>query len=132
MDARTAELVRQRAGHRCEYCQLPQNAAPYFTFHVEHIRARQHLGSDDPSNLALACPDCNAKKGPNVATISGDTGHIIELFNPRNHKWGEHFAIAGSEIVGITEIGRATVQLLDMNEEERLIVRAQLQAEGLL
>jgi hypothetical protein len=36
----------------------------------------------------------------------------------------------GGEIVGISEIGRATVQLLDMNEE--VIMRARLQAEGLL
>jgi hypothetical protein len=34
--------------------------------------------------------------------------------------------------VGISEIGRATVQLLDMNEEDRVIMRARLQAEGLL
>ena len=132
MDAPTREFVRQRASGRCEYCGLPQAAAPYFTFHVEHIRARQHQGDDDLSNLALACPDCNAKKGPNLATVSSDTGHIIELFNPRIHPWDEHFAIVGSEIIGVSEIGRATVQLLDMNEEERVVIRAQLQSEGLL
>jgi hypothetical protein len=132
MDAPIREFVRRRANGRCEYCGLPQDAAPYFTFHIEHIRARQHQGGDDPANLALACPDCNAKKGPNVATISPDTGQVIELFNPRNHRWEEHFAMLGPEIVGLTEIGRATVQLLDMNEEERLAIRAQLQAEGLL
>ena len=76
MDAATRELVRRRANGRCEYCRLPQDAAPYFTFHVEHIRARQHGGGDDPSNLGLACPDCNAKKGPNVATISPQSGAL--------------------------------------------------------
>jgi 5-methylcytosine-specific restriction endonuclease McrA len=65
MDAALRKFVRERANGRCEYCMLPQEAVPYFTFHVEHIRARQHQGSDEPSNLALACPDCNAKKGPN-------------------------------------------------------------------
>ena len=132
MDAATREFVRHRANGRCEYCGLPQDAAPYFTFHIEHIRARQHQGDDDPSNLALACPDCNAKKGPNVATISPDSGGLVELFHPRLHRWEDHFARVGSEIVGMSEIGRATVQLLDMNEEERVIIRAQLQAEGLL
>jgi HNH endonuclease len=132
MESAVRELVRVRAGHRCEYCGLRQEAAPYFAFHVEHIRARQHGGGDEPSNLALACPDCNAKKGPNVAAISPDTGGIIELFNPRIQRWAEHFAIVGAEIVGLTEIGRATIQLLDMNENQRVVVRAQLQAEGLL
>jgi hypothetical protein len=132
MDASIREFVRQRANRRCEYCGLPQDAAPYFTFHIEHIRARQHHGGDDPSNLALACPDCNAKKGPNLAAISPDSGSIIELFNPRNHQWEEHFEVVGPVIVGVTAIGRATVQLLDMNEEERIILRAHLQADGLL
>lgn len=132
MDAATRELVRVRAGQRCEYCGLPQEAAPYFAFHIEHIRARQHGGGDESSNLALACPDCNAKKGPNLATISADTGGLIELFNPRRHRWDDHFAVVGAEVVGLTEIGRATVQLLDMNEEQRVIERAQLQVEGLL
>ncbi|MEX2139074.1 MAG: HNH endonuclease [Pirellulales bacterium] len=132
MDAARRAFVRQRANGRCEYCGLPQVAAPYFTFHIEHIRARQHQGGDDPANLALACPDCNAKKGPNVATISPQNDSIVELFNPRIHQWEDHFVVVGAEIVGITDIGRATVQLLDMNEDERVTMRAQLQAEGLL
>jgi hypothetical protein len=132
LDAAIRTLVRRRAKGRCEYCGLPQEGAPFFTFHVEHIRARQHGGGDDPSNLALACPDCNAKKGPNVATISPDTGRLVELFDPRRHDWEDHFIAAGAEIIGITEIGRATVQLLDMNEKERLLIRAHLQTEGLL
>lgn len=132
MDARTREFVRQRARGRCEYCGLPQAAAPFFTFHIEHIRARQHQGNDDLSNLALACPDCNAKKGPNLVTVSSDTGRVIELFNPRLHLWEEHFALIGSEIIGVSEMGRATIQLLDMNEDERVVIRAQLLDEGLL
>ena len=57
---------------------------------------------------------------------------MIELFNPRRDRWEEHFARMGAEMVGISEIGRATVQLLDMNEEERVIMRARLQSEGQL
>jgi 5-methylcytosine-specific restriction endonuclease McrA len=29
---------------------------------IEHIVARQHGGSDDPANLALACPECNSHR----------------------------------------------------------------------
>jgi hypothetical protein len=132
MEIAVRDFVRQRAKGRCEYCGLAQDAAPYFTFHIEHIRARQHGGGDDVSNLAFACPDCNAKKGPNIATISLDTGEIVELFHPRKHMWQEHFAMVGAEIIGITEVGRATVQLLDMNEDERVTMRGQLQSEGMI
>jgi 5-methylcytosine-specific restriction endonuclease McrA len=58
MDAATRELVRRRAGNRCEYCLRPQEHAET-THHIEHIVARQHLGTDDPLNLALACIHCN-------------------------------------------------------------------------
>ena len=55
MDERLRQTVRERADHRCEYCFLPQDAEPFFAYHVEHIVARQHGGSDDNENLALAC-----------------------------------------------------------------------------
>jgi 5-methylcytosine-specific restriction endonuclease McrA len=54
MDEATRRLVRERAGDRCEYCLHPQEYSET-THHVDHIVARQHLGGDVPSNLALAC-----------------------------------------------------------------------------
>jgi predicted restriction endonuclease len=57
MDVATRKLVKERAGHRCEYCGISQSALPLSTFHVEHIIAKQHGGSDDPNNLALSCHD---------------------------------------------------------------------------
>lgn len=68
MDAATVQLVRQRAGNRCEYCLLPQEFSG-LRFHVEHIVARQHRGTDDADNLALACPECNCHKGTNLSGV---------------------------------------------------------------
>jgi hypothetical protein len=130
MDAAARQLVWQRAGDRCEYCRLPQAAAPAFTFHVEHIRARQHGGGDEPANLALACPDCNRHKGPNLSAIDPETQTVVSLFHPREHAWNEHFAMVGAQIEGITAVGRATVELLDMNNDERVEMRAELQDCG--
>ena len=130
MDAADREFVRQRASQRCEDCRLPQSATPFFTFHVEHIRAKQHRGSDERQNLALACPDCNAFKGPNLTAIDPVTDEVASLFNPRLHEWNEHFAFLKSSTVGLTPIGRATVALLNMNEEARLELRSELMARG--
>ena len=63
MDAATRAFVRQRAGNCCEYCGLPQESEAFFTFHIEHIVARQHGGGDGAENLALACYHCNLHKG---------------------------------------------------------------------
>jgi hypothetical protein len=43
----------------------------------------QHGGGDDADNLALACPDCNLRKGPNLTGIDPETGAVVRLFHPR-------------------------------------------------
>jgi hypothetical protein len=123
MDAATRSLVRQRAGNRCEYCGRRQEESPLATLHVEHIVPRKHGGSDDPENLALACPNCNAFKGANVAGYDRPTGHLTELFRPRRNVWSEHFEWRGVLIVGKTAIGRTTVDVLQLNAPQRVKVR---------
>jgi 5-methylcytosine-specific restriction endonuclease McrA len=127
MDAITRNLVRDRAANYCEYCGLPQSAIPYLTFAVDHIRARQHGGSDDPGNLALACGHCNSHKGPNLSGVDPDTDQIVPLFNPRQDAHSEHFAMRGVVIVGLTPVGRATVAVLAMNSVEQLEARADME-----
>jgi hypothetical protein len=112
MDEATRELVWQRAGQRCEYCLIPQEATPFFTFHVEHIVAKQHVApTDDPRGLCLSCNRCNAYKGPNLSSVDPETNEIVVLFNPRQDSWNDHFVLRGGEIRGITPTGRATVHL---------------------
>ena len=119
MDNAVSELVRQRAGNRCEYCGLPQHASA-LRFHIEHIVARRHGGTDDQTNLALACPECNFQKGTNLTGIDPDTGKITPLFHPRRDRWIDHFVRNTSRIEGKTAAGRTTVWLLEMNAGERL------------
>jgi hypothetical protein len=94
-----------------------------FTFHVEHIVARQHGGDDSAENLALACYHCNLHKGTNLTTVDARTGEVVALFHPRTMLWGTHFLCNGSLIEGLTEIGRSTVTLLKMNAPDRRRLR---------
>lgn len=130
MDSATSAMVRQRTGHRCEYCRLPQHASA-LRFHIEHILSRQHGGSDDSANLALACPECNLQKGTNLSGIDPDTGVLTPLFHPRREVWDEHFARDSARIVGKTATGRTTVWLLAMNTGDRLRWREMLAQLGL-
>ena len=123
IDAATRDFVRQRARTRCEYYGLSQDAEPFFTFHIEHIIARQHGGGDDVENLALACYHCNCRKDANLTAIDPQSEAIVALFSPRKHEWAEHFALAGEVIEGRTDIGRATVSLLRMNAPDRRRLR---------
>ena len=76
------QFVRERAGGRCEYCHLPDFAAPASAFHLEHIVAKQHGGDDSPDNCCWSCHRCNLHKGPNLSGRDPLTGHVARLFDP--------------------------------------------------
>ena len=126
MDANRRELVRRRAAGCCEYCGLSQAAVPFASFHIEHVVARQHGGSDDPENLALACDRCNLYKGPNLTAIDPQTNEVVPLFHPRRQSWEDHFQLQGATILGLTPTGRATIRLLNMNASRRVQLRTTL------
>ncbi|MBW3624304.1 MAG: HNH endonuclease [Armatimonadetes bacterium] len=125
MDAITRRQVRARASNLCEYCGLPQEADPFYSFHIEHVIPKQHGGTDDSTNLALACHHCNLHKGPNLAGIDPNTGQMEPLFNPRTQLWEDHFEPHGVRIIGRTPVGRVTVRVMDMNSDEQRELRAE-------
>jgi hypothetical protein len=122
MDRALERLVWQRAGGRCEYCQLSQ-ADLDLPFEVDHIIAEHHQGRTQASNLCLDCFACNRHKGPNIAGVDPKTGKIVPLFNPRRHKWSRHFLWDGAVLVGRTPNGRATVVALKINLDHRIDLR---------
>ena len=128
MDPALRELVLARSGGRCEYCQLHQDDADFLLFHVEHIIAKQHGGSDDAGNLCLACAECNWAKGPNLAGWVGEK--LYPLFHPRKQLWKRHFYWDHTTLVGKTMTGRATVHVLNLNEPARVMLRENLFFEG--
>lgn len=113
--------VRQRALDRCEYCRLAQTDSPMVTFHVEHVIAKQHGGSDELENLCLSCHWCNLFKGPNISSLIN--GELTRLFNPRIDDWTEHFVVSGGRIEGLTATGVATSRLLNMSDPDRVELR---------
>ena len=121
--------VAARAGGRCEYCRMPEWAL-LAGCEVDHVISRKHGGITDLSNLAFSCARCNRAKGTDVGSISRSTGAFVRLFNPRIERWQEHFTLEGAHIVGLTEIGQVTIQLLRLNDEERIVERAVLQLIG--
>jgi hypothetical protein len=130
MERSLQRLVWQRAGNRCEYCQVPQSRDP-LPFEIDHIIAEVHQGRTAASNLCLCCFACNRHKGPNLAGIDPNTRRIVPLFNPRRHKWTRHFRWAGPVLVGRTPNGRATVLVLKINLDHRIGLRRELIEEGI-
>lgn len=129
MDRATAERVRRRASALCEYCLIPQefDALP---FQIDHIVARKHGGAGTDDNLALICLACNVHKGPNIAGLDPLSGEVTRLFHPRRDRWMDHFEWNGPDLAGISACGRATVAVLRINLDHRVLLRESLQAEG--
>jgi len=130
MDQALRSFVCHRAGDVCEYCRLPQSSSRFVRFHIEHIIARQHGGQSEEGNLALSCGYCNHHKGPNIAGLDPESGQLIPLFNPRRDGWSDHFAWNDTILVGLTPMGRATVELLAINDWQRVELRDNLRSLG--
>jgi HNH endonuclease len=110
------QRIRQRANFLCEYCHSSEEAsASLFTF--DHLMPQSLGGTDTENNLALACHRCNGRRYNFTDGVDPETQTIVPLFNPRQNEWPEHFiwSADGQKVLGITPIGRATIERLDMN-----------------
>ena len=108
--------VPQRAFHRCEYCQAPENIFNCH-FEVDHVRPVANGGTIDLANLALACPACNLYKSNAQSRFDDVSQDDVSLYHPRRDLWSEHFRLNPQTacIEGVTSQGRATVAQLQIN-----------------
>jgi hypothetical protein len=74
-------------------------------------------GDDDVENLACACGGCNGSKYNKTHAADPFDGTIVPLFHPRKMSWYDHFIWSPDflYVIGITEIGRTTVEALYLN-----------------
>ena len=124
--AATDRRVRLAARNRCGYCLSPQHLV-MARLEIEHIVPLTKGGSDDDTNLWLACPLCNSHKSDKTEAVDPLTGVTVALFNPRTQSWRDHFTWAddGIRISGTTPIGRATVAALHLSDDpDALTVRS--------
>lgn len=110
--------IAEASRYRCGYC-LMQQIATNWLLEVEHIIPTAAGGTDDEENLWLSCMACNRYKGTQVKVRDPSTGRLVKLFNPRYQKWTRHFhwSYDGTEIIGLTACGRATIKALKLNNE---------------
>jgi hypothetical protein len=119
------DMVRSRAGGRCEYCQIPE-ALSGISCEIDHVIPRARGGITTEDNLCLACSSCNAHKASQTHAADPESGAATALFHPRQQRWQEHFAWSedGTDIVGTTPCGRATVTALKLNHPLIVAARA--------
>jgi hypothetical protein len=103
------------------------------TFSVEHIIPKVTEGGTDIENLALSCQGCNNHKYSKTHAVDPVTHQTVPLYHPRTQVWLEHFAFSEdyAQILGITPIGRATVESLNLNRFGLINLRKALYATGM-
>lgn len=105
------------AQFQCGYCRAPQIALPY-RLEIEHLQPTSRGGLDSREYLWLSCHKCNKTRSNQSTATDPLTGESARLFNPRIDQWNTHFAwaIEGTHIVGLSDIGRATIECLRLND----------------
>jgi HNH endonuclease len=124
--------VSRTAGHRCEYCRIPESYSPIPRHSVDHIVPACDGGETVAENLALSCQGCNNFKSTRREMLNSMTGESVRLFHPRKDRWRDHFAWSRDALTveGLTKIGRATVEVLQLNREGLVNIRRALVLVG--
>ena len=78
--------------------------------------------------ISASRSECNWAKGPNLAGLLN--GKLRPLFHPRKQLWKRHFRWEHTILVGMTFTGKVTVQVLNINEPPRVMLRENLLFEG--
>jgi HNH endonuclease len=118
------ERVRAAARHRCGYC-LSAELFSGIPMEIDHLIPESVGGPTEEDNLWLACGLCNEHRGNRTAATDKITGEVVRLFDPRHQTWADHFrwSDTGDVIIGLTPIGRATVEALQLNRAVRVDAR---------
>lgn len=55
--------------------------------------------------------------------MNPETNELVQFDNPRTMRWREHFQLNEVFIEPLTDIGEATVRILQMNHEDQILER---------
>jgi hypothetical protein len=116
--------VREHFMNCCAYCGTAEELTVAI-FEFEHIVPRSVGGETVFANLCLSCPTCNRFKSDLTFAQDPVTQADVALFHPQEQRWSDHFSWNkdGTEIIGLTAVGRATIAALKMNRPQIVRVR---------
>jgi hypothetical protein len=126
------QQVIERANRRCEYCKSAMDYSSQ-PFEIEHIIPIAEAGETSLDNLVLSCGGCNGHKYTKVEAFDPVSQTQAPLYHPRQQVWRDHFGWSTDymQIIGLTAIGRATVEALKLNRPGVINMRKLLLMAGL-
>lgn len=134
---RSYMLLQQN--YRCVYCRLelhPNEVTP----EIEHIvpKSLKPNWMYEPFNLCLSCKLCNTIKGHKKETLVNEKVEDIpydsgsyKMIHPYLDKYSENIELVGNVLYrGVTDKGRYTIRLCELNRYRLAAVRAMEQIKS--
>lgn len=118
--------------YSCAYCNTMEFEAQGFSFAIDHYLPQVSNAklTTEYSNLMWCCSDCNSRKGdlelPKDAQAAG-----FRFYKADIDDYFTHFRSDGDKISGLTPIGMFTFEILFLNRQKLLRIRAMRRELGL-
>lgn len=110
------QKITKLAKNRCGYCQTQAEVIGQ-PMQIDHLIPEAAGGETVEENLWMACVSCNQRKGIRTEFADPQTGKMVPLYNPALQEWNQHFKWSedATEMIGLTQVGRATIEALQLN-----------------
>jgi hypothetical protein len=99
---------------------MPSPSLKYSKFPSDIYYLKDVDGHNNRRSTAMGRDRCNLHKADRISVTSSVNGDVIPLFNPRLDDWSNHFEWDDYTLVSKSEIGRVTIQALDLNHDRRI------------
>lgn len=116
--------------HLCCYCGIPDPSNHGLDWDVEHIVAQKPHPEFmfTPENLAVACKECNSKKGAKEtlvdpsATLYPSTSDAFLIVHPHFDDWSDHILRDHLTYASFTDKGQWTIEECRLNRFNERVV----------
>jgi HNH endonuclease len=136
------QYLRNDFIYSCAYCTMSEAEAQAIRFTIDHYEPRNARPEllDDYNNLMYSCDECNLRKGNRYPPLRARPDGY-RFFRPDQDVHQDHFQRNGVRLEGITNVGRYSLEALDLNRlslrrlreiRERLTECHSLVTEGVL
>lgn len=119
--------LREEFQRRCVYCCIPDTLSSSGSagFHIDHYKPKKLFPSleSDYGNLFYACARCNVAKGA-YWPVTPEAIKTQFIPNPCDHRMFDHLRFNDERVVAHSQVGKWTIDYLDLNEDRSLRFRA--------
>lgn len=124
-------VILEDCQNRCVYCDLLIQEHAYEGMHLDHFRPQNYFSqlTNDPKNLVIACPKCNALKTnhwPGDKTNVNGPCHDnnIGFIDPFSEKMLDYFRVeSDGSLSALKKPADYIIELLKLNRSTRVLLR---------